>query len=76
MRVSALLDLAPPTARVIRDDGSESDVPAAQVTIGDRFVVRGGDRIPLDGEVTEGRGDVDQAPNHRRKRFGRQRNRR
>ena len=60
--VSALLDLAPPTARVIRDDGSESDVPAAQVTIGDRFVVRGGDRIPLDGEVTEGRGDVDQAP--------------
>ncbi|MDR6267295.1 cation-translocating P-type ATPase [Roseobacter sp. N2S] len=60
--VSALLDLAPPTARVIRDDGSESDVPAAQVTIGDCFVVRGGDRIPLDGEVTEGRGDVDQAP--------------
>jgi len=60
--VSALLDLAPPTARVIRDDGSESDVPAAQVIIGDRFVVRGGDRIPLDGEVTEGRGDVDQAP--------------
>jgi len=60
--VSALLDLAPPTARVIRDDGSETDVPAAQVAIGDRFVVRGGDRIPLDGEVTEGRGDVDQAP--------------
>ncbi len=60
--VSALLDLAPPTARVIRDDGSEADVPAAEVAIGDRFVVRGGDRIPLDGEVTEGRGDVDQAP--------------
>ena len=60
--VSALLDLAPPTARVIRADGSETDVPAAQVAIGDRFVVRGGDRIPLDGEVTEGRGDVDQAP--------------
>ena len=60
--VSALLDLAPPTARVIRADGSEADVPAAEVAIGDRFVVRGGDRIPLDGEVTEGRGDVDQAP--------------
>lgn len=55
------VDLAPPTARVIRADGSETDVPAAQVAIGDRFVVRGGDRIPLDGEVTEGRGDVDQA---------------
>ncbi|WP_299566611.1 cation-translocating P-type ATPase [uncultured Sulfitobacter sp.] len=60
--VSALLDLAPPTARVIRDDGSEADVPAAEVAIGDRFVVRGGDRIPLDGEVADGRGDVNQAP--------------
>ncbi|WP_217632653.1 cation-translocating P-type ATPase [Marinobacter sp. AC-23] len=60
--VSALLDLAPPTARVIREDGSEVDIPAAEVAVGDRFVVRGGDRIPLDGEVTEGRGDVDQAP--------------
>ncbi|WP_425506412.1 heavy metal translocating P-type ATPase [Sulfitobacter undariae] len=60
--VAALLDLAPPTARVIREDGTEADVPAAEVVIGDRFIVRGGDRIPLDGEVTEGRGDVDQAP--------------
>ena len=60
--VSALLDLAPPTARVIRDDGTEATEPAAEVAIGDRFVVRGGDRIPLDGEVTEGAGAVDQAP--------------
>jgi Cd2+/Zn2+-exporting ATPase len=60
--VAALLDLAPPTARVIREDGSEADVPAAQVAIGDRFVVRGGDRIPLDGEVMDGAGAVDQAP--------------
>ena len=60
--VSALLDLAPPTARIVRDDGSEADVPAAEVIVGDRFVVRGGDRIPLDGEVTEGAGAVDQAP--------------
>ena len=60
--VSALLDLAPPTARVVRADGSEADVPAAQVAVGDRFVVRGGDRIPLDGKVTDGAGAVDQAP--------------
>lgn len=60
--VSALLDLAPPTARVIREDGSEEEVPAASVTVGDRFVVRGGDRIPLDGEVTDGAGAVDQSP--------------
>lgn len=60
--VSALLDLAPPTARVIGPDGNETTVAAEQVAVGDRFVVRGGDRIPLDGEVTEGAGAVDQAP--------------
>ena len=60
--VAALLDLAPPTARVIREDGSEEDVLAAQVAVGDRFIVRGGDRIPLDGEVTDGIGGVNQAP--------------
>ena len=60
--VSALLDLAPPTARVIREDGSEDTVPAADVVLGDRFVVRGGDRIPLDGDVVDGAGAVDQAP--------------
>jgi len=60
--VSALLDLAPPTARVLNDDGSEADVPAAEVAVGTQFIVRGGDRIPLDGEVTDGTGAVDQAP--------------
>jgi len=60
--VAALLDLAPPTARVIREDGSEEDVLAAQVVVGDKFVVRGGDRIPLDGEVVDGIGGVNQAP--------------
>ncbi|WP_432280464.1 heavy metal translocating P-type ATPase [Tropicimonas omnivorans] len=60
--VSALLDLAPPTARLIRADGSEADVPAAEVAVGDSFIVRGGDRIALDGEVTDGAGAVDQAP--------------
>jgi len=60
--VSALLDLAPPTVRVLYDDGSEADVPAAAVAVGARFVVRGGDRIPLDGEVVDGAGAVDQAP--------------
>ena len=60
--VAALLDLAPPTARVIGEDGREEERPAAQVLPGMRFVVRGGDRIPLDGEVVEGLGAVDQAP--------------
>jgi Zn2+/Cd2+-exporting ATPase len=60
--VSALLDLAPPTARVLKVDGTEADVPAAEVAVGALFIVRGGDRIPLDGEVTDGAGAVDQAP--------------
>jgi len=60
--VSALLDLAPPTARVLCDDGTEADMPAASVAIGARFIVRGGDRIPLDGQVVDGAGAVDQAP--------------
>ena len=60
--VSALLDLAPPTARILYDDGSEADVPASAVSINALFVVRGGDRIPLDGEVVDGAGAVDQAP--------------
>lgn len=60
--VAALLNLAPPTARLLRADGSEADVPAEEVQIGARFVLRGGDRIPLDGVVTSGAGAVDQAP--------------
>ena len=60
--VSALLDLAPPTARVLNDDGSEEDVSAAALAVGTKFIVRGGDRIPLDGEVVDGAGAVDQAP--------------
>lgn len=60
--VSALLDLAPPTARVLYDDGSEADVPASVIAVGAHFIVRGGDRIPLDGEVLDGAGAVDQAP--------------
>ncbi|MEP2715899.1 heavy metal translocating P-type ATPase [Pseudophaeobacter sp.] len=60
--VASLLNLAPPTARVLLPDGSEVDMAAAEVQIGQRFVVRGGDRIPLDGRVIAGLGSVDQAP--------------
>ena len=60
--VAKLLDLAPPTARVIAGDGSESDVLAVQVSVGSRFVLRGGDRVPLDGVVVEGIGAANQAP--------------
>ncbi len=60
--VSALLDLAPPTVRLVAEDGGERDVPAASVPVGSRFVLRGGDRVPLDGEVVEGTGAINQAP--------------
>jgi Zn2+/Cd2+-exporting ATPase len=60
--VSALLELAPATALVIREDGTEQNLAAADVAVGDRFIVRGGDRIALDGEVIDGAGAVDQAP--------------
>lgn len=60
--VSKLLDLAPPIARVRQPDGSEATVSAEQVAIGQQFIVRGGDRVPLDGRVIEGLGAVNQAP--------------
>jgi Cd2+/Zn2+-exporting ATPase len=60
--VSALLDLAPPTARVRRSRGLEEVVPAAEVPAGALFVVHPGERIPLDGRVVGGGSEVDQAP--------------
>src|SRR5665811_1832276 len=52
--IAALLDLAPPTARLLRPDGTEAVVPVAEVRLGSRFIVPAGERIPLDGRVTEG----------------------
>ena len=59
--VEALLDLSPPTVRVVGSDGTEADAAPADVTPGTRFVVRAGDRVALDGTVVEGAGSVDQA---------------
>jgi Cu+-exporting ATPase len=58
--IRALLALAPGSATVLRD-GVEVDVPVAQVAVGDLVVVRPGDRIAVDGEVTEGQSAVDRA---------------
>jgi len=59
--VEALLDLSPATVRLLTD-GGEREVPAEEVTTGSRFVVRPGERLPLDGKVAAGESDVDQAP--------------
>ena len=59
--IKALLGLAPKTARLIRDDGTEVDVPLEQVKPGDRLRVRPGEKIPVDGIVLEGTTSVDES---------------
>ncbi len=59
--IRALLDLAAKTARVIRPDGREEEIPLEQVQVGDRLRVRPGDKVPVDGEVVEGRSSVDES---------------
>jgi len=60
--VATLLDLAPPRVRVKSPDGNETDVAAADATVGSRFIVRPGERIALDGRVLAGHSAVNQAP--------------
>jgi Cu+-exporting ATPase len=59
--IKALLGLAPRTARRIRDDGTEEDVPLAHVHVGDKLRVRPGEKVPVDGVVLEGRASVDES---------------
>jgi Cu+-exporting ATPase len=59
--IKALLGLAPKTARRLRDDGTEEDVPLDLVQPGDRLRVRPGEKVPVDGVVLEGRSAVDEA---------------
>jgi Cu+-exporting ATPase len=59
--IKALLGLAPKIARLIRDDGSEPDVPLDEVKPGDRLRVRPGEKVPVDGVVLEGASSVDES---------------
>ncbi len=58
--IKALLGLAPKTARRIKD-GNEEDVPLEQILAGDLLRVRPGEKIPVDGTVTEGSSSVDES---------------
>jgi len=60
--ITALLELSPPNAIVIGADGSEREVPVAEVAVDAEIRVKSGSRIPLDGEVISGNSSVDQAP--------------
>ena len=59
--IRALLGLAPKTARRVRPDGVEEDVPLDQVVVGDRLRVRPGEKVPVDGLVVEGQSAVDES---------------
>ena len=58
--IRALLDLAPPAARIVCH-GEEREVPLDQVERGDRLRVRPGEKVPVDGRVLEGRTNVDES---------------
>ncbi len=59
--IRALLGLAPPVARLVRQDGVEEDVPLERVHPGDLLRVRPGDKVPVDGVITEGTSAVDES---------------
>ncbi len=59
--IRALLDLAPKTAMIVREDGSQEEVPLESVQHGDILRVRPGEKVPVDGTVTEGRSSIDES---------------
>jgi len=59
--IRALLDLAPKIARRVRPDGTDEDVAVEAVAVGDRLRVRPGEKVPVDGELIEGRSSIDES---------------
>jgi P-type Cu+ transporter len=59
--IRALLGLAPKTARRVAADGSEEDVPLERIAVGDALRVRPGEKVPVDGVVTEGHSSLDES---------------
>src|SRR5688572_29547626 len=59
--IRALLNLAPPTARRVRPDGEDEDLPLEAVQVGDLLRVRPGERVPVDGVVVKGSSAVDES---------------
>lgn len=59
--IKGLLGLAPKEARRVNPDGTEEDIPLTHVHVGDHLRVRPGEKVPVDGEVVEGRSSVDES---------------
>jgi Cu+-exporting ATPase len=59
--IKSLLGLAPKTARLIRPDGTEEDIPLSHVHVGDSLRVRPGEKVPVDGVVLEGESSLDES---------------
>lgn len=59
--IRALLDLAPKTARRVRADGADEDIGLDAIVVGDRLRVRPGEKVPVDGELLEGRSSIDES---------------
>jgi Cu+-exporting ATPase len=59
--IRALLGLAPKTARLLADDGTESDAPLEHVKVGARLRVRPGEKVPVDGVILEGTSAIDES---------------
>jgi P-type Cu+ transporter len=59
--IRALLDLVPKVARIVRQDGSEADIPLEQVQVSDKLRIRPGEKVPVDGIVLEGHSAVDES---------------
>jgi Cu+-exporting ATPase len=59
--IRQLLGLAPKTARRVRHDGTDEDVPLEALAVGDRVRVRPGEKVPVDGRILEGRSTVDES---------------
>jgi Cu+-exporting ATPase len=59
--IKALLGLAPKTAVKVRDDGADETLQVEDIQVGDRLRVRPGEKVPVDGELVEGKGNVDES---------------
>ena len=59
--IKALMTLAPKTARLVKEDETETDIPLENVRVGDRLRVRPGEKVPVDGNVLKGQSAVDES---------------